>query len=55
MAKDDLEPYFLRGMSYLKQKSFKDAEEDFLKALGLPGAEEKPEINDGLGCCYMGV
>lgn len=21
----------------------------------MPGADEKPGINDGLGCCYMGI
>lgn len=28
LASDSLEPYFLRGLSHLKSKAFKDAEND---------------------------
>jgi hypothetical protein len=36
----------------LKSKDYLNAEEDFKKALEMPGGEENPGIQDGLGMCY---
>jgi len=44
--------HYYSGISKLKSKDYLNAEEDFKKALEMPGGEENPGIQDGLGMCY---
>ena len=39
----------------LKSKTFKDAENDFVKAQSLEVDEENPGIYNGLGSCYLAL
>ena len=39
----------------LKSKTFKDAENDFMKAQSLETDEENPGIYNGLGSCYLAL
>ena len=50
------EAYYFRGVSQMKSKTFKEAEEDFLQAMSLQeGDETFPATYDGLGCCYLAL
>jgi len=55
IASEDIEGYYSRGISHLKSKSFKDAEDDFEKAMKIEGSENFPGILDGLGSCHLAL
>ena len=47
--------YFHLGVSRLRSRHVRDAEDDFRKSLEKAQDNEIPKIQDGLGCCYVAM
>ena len=47
--------YFHLGISRLRSRHVRDAEDDFKESLQRAQDNEIPKIQDGLGCCYMAM